>query len=130
MLVQAQTARLKGIVLDEYNLPVANVNIKVFDQSTETNANGFYQMTVPANKKLTIYFTHISLKKATTFLTLKPNEDYEFNLQMNNTAEQIGEVVIISGQRKRAEGITIIEPEVIRRIPGANAGVENILKTL
>lgn len=130
MLVQAQTARLKGIVLDEYNLPVANVNITVLDQTTATNVNGFYQITVPANRKLTVYFTHISLKKATSVLTLKTNEDYEFNLRMNSSAEQMGEVIIVSGQRKRAEGITTIEPEVIRRIPGANAGVENIIKTL
>ncbi len=130
IIVHAQTGRLKGIVLDEYNLPVANVNIMVLDQATVTDETGFYQITLPANKKLTVYFTHISLKKVTTTLIVKQNEDYEFNLQMNSSAEQMGEVIIISGQRRRAEGITVIEPEVIRRIPGANAGVENIIKTL
>ena len=130
ILVQAQTGRLKGIVLDEYNLPVANVNIMVLDQVTQTDPSGFYLITVPSGKKLTVYFTHISLKKVTATMLLKQNEDYEFNIQMNSNAEQMDEVIIVKGQRKRAEGITIIEPEVIRRIPGANAGVENIIKTL
>src|SRR5690606_4683710 len=39
-------------------------------------------------------------------------------------------VVITSRNRGRVSGITTIEPRVIRRIPGANAGVENILKTM
>ena len=42
----------------------------------------------------------------------------------------MGEVIITANNRKRVQGITTIEPEVIRRIPGANAGIENILKTL
>jgi hypothetical protein len=32
--------------------------------------------------------------------------------------------------KKQVQGITTIAPEVIRKIPGANAGIENILKTL
>ncbi len=130
MIIQAQTGRLKGIVLDDYNLPVANVNIMVLDQATVTDATGFYQMTIPSGKKLTVTFTHISLKKVTATIVLRQNEDYEFNIQMNSVAEQMDEVIIVKGQRRRAEGITIIEPEIIRRIPGANAGVENIIKTL
>ena len=49
---------------------------------------------------------------------------------MNEKAEQMGEVIVTANNRKRVQGITTIEPEVIRRIPGANAGIENILKTL
>jgi hypothetical protein len=36
------------------------------------------------NQKVAIVFTHVSLKKATVFLTLKIDEDYEFNLVMND----------------------------------------------
>jgi hypothetical protein len=42
----------------------------------------------------------------------------------------MGEVIVIANNRKRVQGITTIEPAVIRKIPGANAGVENILKSL
>jgi hypothetical protein len=49
---------------------------------------------------------------------------------MSDSDELLGEVIITSGNRKRVEGITAIDPIVIRQIPGANAGVENILKTL
>ena len=128
--VFAQNARVKGIILDENNNPVENVNISYQSKSTVTNSNGFYSLTVPANKKITLVFTHVSLKKTTATLELKPNEDFEFNVTMNEKAEQMGEVIITANNRKRVQGITTIEPEVIRRIPGANAGIENILKTL
>ena len=129
-IVFAQNARVKGIILDENNNPVENVNIAYGTKSTVTNSNGFYTLTVPANKKITLVFTHVSLKKTTALLELKPNEDFEFNVTMNEKAEQMGEVIITANNRKRVQGITTIEPEVIRRIPGANAGIENILKTL
>ncbi|HEY0091618.1 MAG TPA: carboxypeptidase-like regulatory domain-containing protein, partial [Flavobacterium sp.] len=126
----AQTARVKGIILDENNNPVENVNISYLDKATNTNSNGFYQLTIPANQKVTIVFSHVTLKKTTANIELNPNEDYEFNVMMNSTAEMLGDVVITTGNRKRVQGITVIEPDVIRKIPGANAGVENILKTL
>jgi hypothetical protein len=33
-------------------------------------------------------------------------------------------------ERKRVEGITSISPEAVRKLPGANAGVENLIKSL
>jgi hypothetical protein len=126
----AQTARVKGIILDENNAPVANVDVTADDKTTSTNDNGFYQLTVPANQEITLVFTHTSLKKSVVKMTLKPNEDFEFNTVLTVNAEQLSGVVVSSGTRKRIEGITVIAPEVIRKIPGANAGVENIIKTL
>ena len=63
-------------------------------------------------------------------ILLKENEAQEFNLVMNEYQEQMGEVIVLAKNRKRVQGITTIEPEVIRKIPGANAGIENVLKTL
>ena len=130
LLSYAQTARVKGIILDENNQPVEEVNVSTEGKNTKTNANGFYEITIPANKKIQLLFTHVSLKKNTVTLELKPNEDYEFNVVLNDKAEGLGEVIVLSNNRKRIQGITTIEPQVIRKIPGANAGVENILKSL
>lgn len=126
----AQTARVKGVILDEANNPVENVSITCLDKSTTSNENGFYLIAIPANQKVTLVFSHVSLKRATTSLTLRPNEDFEFNLVMSSQAEQMGEVVVTGGMRKRVQGVTAISPETIRKIPGANPGVENIIKTL
>lgn len=126
----AQNATVKGIILDKDNLPVDNVNISCSGVGTKSNKNGFYSISAPSNEKVTVTFSHISLKNVTVTITLKPDEDYEFNVVMNDKEEQMGEVIVLSNNKKRVQGITIIEPELIRKIPGANPGVENILKSL
>lgn len=126
----AQTARVKGIILDSNNRPVDGVNISCGSFNANTNANGFYLLRVPANQKVLVVFTHISLKKATVTVLLKANEEYEFNLIMNAQTEQMGEIIVNSNNKKQVLGLISIEPAMIRKIPGANAGIENILKTL
>ncbi|HLA55649.1 MAG TPA: TonB-dependent receptor [Flavobacterium sp.] len=126
----AQTARVKGIILDENSKPVPDVNITYGDKAATTNENGFYLFTIPANQKITIVFTHTVLKKVTATIELKPNEDYEFNVVMTDKSEMLGNVIVTAGNRKRVEGLTVIAPDVIRKIPGANAGIENIIKSL
>jgi len=128
--IMAQSAQIKGVVLDKNNHPVGGVNVSYAGFGTETNTDGFYVLKVPANKKITLFFTHISFKKTTVGLLLKTNEEYEFNLVLSNQEEQMGEVVVTSENLKRVSGITTLSPETIRKIPGANAGVENVLKTL
>nr|WP_309756911.1 carboxypeptidase-like regulatory domain-containing protein [Flavobacterium sp.] len=130
LIITAQTARIKGVVLDKNNRPVENVNVSYSSSGTQTNKNGFYDLKVPANQNITIIFTHISLKKITIIFSLDSNEQKEFNPVMSDQEEQMGEVIVTANNKKLLQGITTIEPEVIRKIPGANAGIENILKTL
>lgn len=124
-----QTARIKGVILDENKQPVRDVTISAGAKTTLSDKTGFYALEVPANEKVVIVFSHVSLKKITLTQIFSTNEDFEFNPVMNNTAEQMQEVTIVNNKRNRIEGITNIDPATIRRIPGANAGVENILKT-
>lgn len=126
----AQTARVKGVILDEFNSPIENVTVRVGDKGTVSNANGFYALEIPANTKVSLTFSHIAFKKITVEISLKSNEDYELNPVLSSKIEQIGEVTVIGANKKRIEGITTIDPVIIRKIPGANPGIENIIKTL
>jgi len=125
----AQTARIKGVILDEKNEPVENVQISDGKNSTQTNANGFYSFLIASNQKVTVSFTHISFVKKRITIQLKSNQDFEFNPVMNNKSSELDDV-IIKNDRKRIQGITNISPAVIRKITGANPGIENIIKTL
>lgn len=126
----AQTATLKGIILDETNTPVENINIKVGNDGTVSNKNGFYILKIPANQDITVEFTHLNFKKVTVSFNLKNGEEFEFNPVMKMDIEQIAEVVLKGNKRKALQGVTTIEPELIRTIKGAQPGVENLLKTL
>lgn len=130
LTLSAQTARIKGVILDKNNQPVENVNVSYSSSGTRTNENGFYNLKIPANQQVMLVFTHVSLKKITVIFSLDANEQKEFNPVMSDQEEQMGEVFVTSNNRKQIQGITAIEPEMIRKIPGANAGIENILKSL
>jgi hypothetical protein len=125
----SQTATVTGIILDESNSPVVEANVTAEGNTVKTDSYGAYQIIIPANRKVDIVFTHVTLKKATIKIELTSNEYYLLNFTMSSNAEVLGEVTIVNN-RKRVQGIVNIEPEVIRKIPGANAGIENIIKTL
>ena len=125
----AQNAMVRGVVLDENKQAVANVSIASGTVRTQSNPNGFYEISIPANKKSTVVFTHVALKTSSIVLLLQSNEIFEFNPVMNSLVEQMGEVIVTANNTKRIQGITTIAPEVLRKIPGANAGIENVLKT-
>lgn len=126
----AQTARVKGLVIDQNDQILADVLVTAKQKSTITNQNGFYQINIPADQPVTLVFTSDFYQKIEVTLNLKRNEDYELNIRMDDRAEQLQELVIDSSNDKASDGKTVIAPDVIRKIPGANAGVENILKTL
>ncbi|MDO4728994.1 MAG: TonB-dependent receptor [Bacteroidota bacterium] len=123
------TARIKGVVLDQNNQPIEGVSVLFKEKTTVTNQNGFYSLVIPATTKDRLYFTHLTYQSFSIEIELSPNEDFEFNPVMSQHSQQIG-VVTIDGGRRSIQGVVHIEPSTIRKIPGANAGVENIIKTL
>jgi hypothetical protein len=125
----SQTAKVAGIVLDENNKPIESVNVSYLSKSSVTDKNGFYTITVPANQKVVLVFTHVALKNITATLQLKPNEEFEYHVVMSDKAEQLSDVVITSS-RRRVQGITTIDPETIRKMPSASDGLTSVMKTL
>ncbi|WP_452218553.1 TonB-dependent receptor [Lacinutrix undariae] len=126
----SQTATIKGVILDENQFPISSVNIKADKIGTTTNNNGFYELKIPANKEVTIQFTHISHKRVLVTFNLKNGQELEYNPVMKTQFEQIETVVINTNTQLNLQSVVTITPEVIRTIKGAQPGIENILKTL
>jgi hypothetical protein len=131
-MLWSQNATVKGVILDESNLPLDGVNVSFGDgQGTQTNFDGYYLIEIPAGQEVRLVFSHLSHQNVTvTIPALDNNSDFEFNPVMKVDVEQIGAVVLSANKRKRVEGITTISPEIIRRTGGAQPGVENLLKSL
>lgn len=127
---------LYGVLLDEHHVPIEGVSVYYEGTSgrvaTATDRTGFYKLDLPVNIPVTVYFSHISFKlSAIENVQLGLNDTFEFNSVLLTGSSMLGNLVIDARtSRKRVEGITNISPEVIRNIPGANAGVENIIKLL
>ncbi|SNZ00335.1 TonB-dependent receptor [Flagellimonas pacifica] len=129
--IHSQTATITGRVLDENNLPISNVNIVTQNTGTTTDIDGYYLLQLIADTKNTITFSHLGHKNVVLEnLMLTTNETFEFNPVMKIDIVQVAGVHVSPTGKKNIEGITTVPPEVVRKIPGANAGVENILKLL
>ncbi|MFK8104285.1 MAG: carboxypeptidase-like regulatory domain-containing protein, partial [Saprospiraceae bacterium] len=129
--LNAQTATITGVVLDEESIPLAQVNISSGTAGTFSDADGFYILELIAAEETTITFSHLGHKNVVLEkLVLNSNETFEFNPVMKTDAIQVDGVTVSPTGEKNTDGITTISKDIIRKIPGANAGVENILKLL
>ena len=129
--LQGQHATITGVILDVENNIVPKVNITDGKNGTSSNENGFYMLRITADEETTITFSHLGLKDIIVEnLILRTNEIFEFNPIMKADAIQVDGVTVTPTGEKDVEGVTTIPANVVRRIPGANAGVENILKLL
>ena len=126
----AQQATLTGLVFDSKNNPVSESTISFADGGTTSDETGFYQVMIPAGRPVRIRISHIGFKSAEVVFLLEPNEVFEFNPVLKEHIEQMSDVVISSKNRQLIEGITTLNPETVRKIPGANPGVENLLQLL
>jgi hypothetical protein len=127
----SQTAIIRGVILDETNSPIEDVNIKALTgEGTATNKNGFFELRIPSDTEVTVEFTHLGHKRIIQKFNLKNGQEIEYNPVMKVEAEQIAEVVISSNTRQKEDGVVTIAPKTLRTIKGAQPGIENILKTL
>ena len=130
-LLLGQTATITGVVFNEEQVPLSNVNISSESNGTISDNNGFYILEITSETETIITFSHIGHKEVEIQkLILNSNETFEFNPVMKTSAVQIDEITITATGEKNSESITTISRSAVVNIPGANAGVENILKLL
>ncbi len=128
VLLAQKTTILKGTVRNKQKQPIENVSIKYKNSGTTTDAKGNYQIRIPLKEKIFIVFSHVSYHSFTKTITAKNRNAIRFSPTLTLKTEKLDEV-IVKNNRKAAEGITKIDINKVKRIPGANAGVENLLMT-
>ncbi len=129
----AQQATIQGVVLNEKQQPIANAALKIKNQTigTSTDGSGYYYLKVPSDQKLDLEITSVGYGRIIVQdLILKNGEIFELNPVLKTNVEQIAPVTISSTNEREFRGITVIDPQMIRRIPGAQPGIENILLSL
>jgi carboxypeptidase family protein len=99
----AQTATVSGRVVDENNNPIQDVSVVTADGHVApvfTDADGKYQITIPANKEVELDFINLSYKISNAKITAKPNEKITLNprLVFKNAIE---DVTVIGENRKQ-----------------------------
>lgn len=124
-----------GVLIDENHKPIEGVNVYYADIEgtvrTTTDKTGFYKIELPVNRKVIIWFEHISFALSSIEGELGWNDSFQFNsIMVTGTNELRGVLITSENGSKRVEGLTTVDPEVIIKMVGPNAGVENIIKSI
>ena len=126
----SQDAIITGLILDEENFPIKDVNIQFDNKGSISDVDGYYKIEVESGKNINVIFTHINHKRLQITVNLSKKEILEFNPVLSTNFEQISEVILNTTRREDLKSIQNISPEKLRDIKGVQPGIENILKTL
>ncbi|GAK96320.1 putative ferric aerobactin receptor [Nonlabens tegetincola] len=133
LLSFSQNATITGVILNEKNLPVGDINVSITGTSigNATDNSGFYKIIVPANELLELKFSAIGYETIIIKnLKLANNQIFELNPVIKSTIEEFKPIEIDAIRDNELRGITKIKPAIIRNMIGAQPGVENLLKSL
>ncbi|MDC9721867.1 MAG: carboxypeptidase-like regulatory domain-containing protein [Urechidicola sp.] len=126
--VFAQTATLQGVIKDENGKPIENVSVSFEKTGVSSDAQGNYQITITANKEVTVTFSHLTFETKTKKFNVRAGKTVRYSPRLYLVTEELEEVDV-ENRAKDAEGVTKIDVTELKNIPGANAGVENLIMT-
>lgn len=129
LVVLSQTATVEGIIKNTKGEPIEEVSVMFLTMGTVSDKNGFYSLKVKADEEILLQFTHISYHPFSKKITIPKGRTFRYSPRLQLKTETIKEVNIRNNKRA-IQGMTPVTIEKVKRIPGANAGIENILKTL
>lgn len=126
----SQTAKVQGKLTDEYgnNIGFANVAVIGYSGGASSDSIGNYALSIPANQKVQLNFSHIQFESQALELTLKAGEvrviDRVLSLKENVITE-----AIVKDDANRLTTMQRVDPKVAIMIPTASGGIEAVLKT-
>jgi len=113
----AQTAQIKGVVLNEQDSPVQNVLVQAQDRQVYTNANGFYFLEVSPSDQVTIKFQADAYQTVTYTESLKENQSFELNIRLSDHSEELKELVIDKNLQQRLKEQQLFRPMLSAEFP-------------
>ncbi|MES2761392.1 MAG: TonB-dependent receptor [Bacteroidota bacterium] len=125
-----QTATISGTIKDDDGVSIPDVQVAILEDgsiNTTTDANGYYTLTVPADKDITLSAYNISYIQIKTKFNLKAGEKATFNTRLVSK-NNIGEVDVIYESNRNRE-IQRIDPKNFIYIPSPSGNIEDLIKT-
>lgn len=124
-----KTTIVKGFVKNSLNQSIEDVSVSFGNTGTTTNKKGYYELRIPLNQKVTITFSYVGFRSITKEFFSKNRSVIRFSPILRTESELLKEVVI-KNDKKAVTGQVSLNINKVERIPGANAGIENLLMTL
>ncbi|MBS1647804.1 MAG: carboxypeptidase-like regulatory domain-containing protein [Bacteroidetes bacterium] len=123
----AQTATVSGIVTDDGNNPLQDVNVVTADGKSNpaiTDADGKYQIVIEAGKEVELHFINLSYKTFSKKIQAKPHEKIKLSPHLVFKNE-IEDVTVISENRKQED--IYIQSKDYFKLAGPTPDISKIL---
>ena len=128
VLVSQNTTIIKGYITNKQKSPIKNVSVSFNSKGTVSNSEGYYELSIPIRKTIRITFSHVSYKNQVKKITLRSKRIVTYSPVLISLDNKLNEVVV-NNRTNDAKGIKSIDVAKVKRLPGVNAGVENLLMT-
>ncbi|NBX28076.1 MAG: TonB-dependent receptor [Chitinophagia bacterium] len=126
----AQQAWVKGSIKDEQARPIADVLISIAQQTVLSDANGFFQIAVPAEKDILLQLSKTGFIAQQYPLRLKKEESRLLAVQLKERIFEIKEVVKRADRQRFEAGAIIVDASKANINPSTIGGIEGLIKTL
>lgn len=120
-IVMAQTAQVKGVVLDENSQPLPGVSIviKNTQRGTSADADGRFSLAAAPGNTLVLSLVGYESKEVTV-----SNSTADLRVQMAPSDNQLNEVVVVGyGTQKRSDltgSVVSLDSRALKEVPAAN----------
>ena len=125
----AQEATLFGIVKSKKDIAIEGLSVEYKNTGAISDSEGKYIINLPANKELSIVFSHLSFQNQIHKITLKEGEKRNLDLLFDAEVTIISEVELVD-DALRDQNITTIDKKNLDVITGPTGGVEGLITTL
>lgn len=130
----AQSAQIKGKVVDENRSPLANTEVIWNDQTVVTDQDGNFAIQIPSNESVTLTFHHEGRIEYSQTFNLKNNHKRDLYVLLAPRPEdgielRTAEITFQSNKNKPFQSTTL-SAEQMQQGPSLTGGVSDLLKTL
>ncbi|NIJ45414.1 hypothetical protein FHR24_001882 [Wenyingzhuangia heitensis] len=127
-LATAQTGFVSGIITNQNKEPLAGATITFGNKGTVSSSDGTYTIEIVAYEKTVVKFSHIGYGSIIKTFKGYKNKTIKYSPTLEEQSQEIEEITIKSYEAAQ-QGVLKLKAKKFKRVPGANAGIENLLMT-
>lgn len=133
-MLWAQTGQIKGKVVDENRLPLADAEIIVNEKQYYTDQDGNFTIEIPADQTVNITFSNSSYRAYTHTIQMKDRTKKELFIQLvpdpSETVQLKQAEIIFQSNKNKPLTSTVLSAAQMQQGPSLTGGVTDLLKTL
>lgn len=126
----ADSASLKGVVLDEQARPLVGASLLVpgLGLGTTSDERGRFALRVPAVVQVTLEIRFLGYRTEQRTLRLRVGELLPMRIQLEPASITLDKGITVEADRDRSMGVAKIDPLVSRRIANPSGNFETVLQ--